>query len=92
MVRIRRTGKHFDIGEALPRHARERHSAPVEHPFQGHPETDVIFMTEKTGFRTDCDVPLSSGTPQQAHNSRRHDWWPKTHRLSRAAQGAGGLA
>jgi ribosomal subunit interface protein len=67
MMHIRITGKQIVIGEALPYHVRQRVSAAVEKHFDRDAETNVTFTKERTGFRADCTVHLSSGKTIQAH-------------------------
>jgi ribosomal subunit interface protein len=51
----------------LPYHVRQRVSAAVEKHFDRDAETNVTFTKERTGFRADCTVHLSSGKTIQAH-------------------------
>jgi ribosomal subunit interface protein len=67
MMHIRIAGKQIEIGEALPQHVRERLSAAVEKYFDRDAEASVTFIKERTGFRADCAVHLSSGASMQAH-------------------------
>jgi ribosomal subunit interface protein len=69
MMHIRIAGKQIEIGEALPQHVRERLSAAVEKHFDRDAEANVTFIKERTGFRADCKVHLSSGTSMQAHGT-----------------------
>lgn len=64
---IRVTGKHVEIGEALPEHVRTRLSAAVEKYFDRSAEANVIFAKERNNFRADCTVHLSSGVVMPAH-------------------------
>ena len=68
-MHIRITGKQIVIGEALPHRVRERVSAAVEKHFDRDAETNVTFTRERTGFRADCTVHLSSGKTIQAHGA-----------------------
>jgi ribosomal subunit interface protein len=67
MMNIRIAGKQIEIGEALPQFVRERLSAAVEKHFDRDAEANVTFIKERTGFRVDCTVHLSSGSSMQAH-------------------------
>src|SRR5258706_3721109 len=67
MMHIRVTGKQIVIGEALPHRVREKVSTAVEKHFDRDAETNVTFTRERTGFRADCTVHLSSGKTIQAH-------------------------
>jgi len=69
MMHIRITGKQIVIGEALPHRVRERVSTAVEKLFDRDAETNVTFTRERTGFRADCMVHLSSGKTIQAHGT-----------------------
>jgi len=69
MMHIRITGKQLQVGEALPQHVRERLSAAVGKHFERDAEANVTFAKERTGFRADCMVHLSSGMRMQAHGT-----------------------
>jgi ribosomal subunit interface protein len=69
MMHIRIAGKQIEIGEALPQYVRERLSAAVEKHFDRDAEASVTFNKERTGFRADCTVHLSSGSSMQAHGT-----------------------
>ena len=69
MMHIRITGKQIVIGEALPHRVREKVSTAVETLFDRDAETNVTFTRERTGFRADCMVHLSSGKTIQAHGT-----------------------
>ena len=69
MMHIRITGKQIVIGEALPHRVRERVSTAVEKLFDRDADTNVTFTRERTGFRADCMVHLSSGKTIQAHGT-----------------------
>jgi ribosomal subunit interface protein len=69
MMHIRITGKQIVIGEALPHRVREKVSTAVEKLFDRDAETNVTFTKERTGFRADCTVHLSSGRTIQAHGA-----------------------
>jgi ribosomal subunit interface protein len=69
MMQIRVAGKQIEIGEALPQHVRETLPAAVEKHFDRDAEANVTFIKERTGFRADCNVHLSSGASMQAHGT-----------------------
>ncbi|HXJ03249.1 MAG TPA: ribosome-associated translation inhibitor RaiA [Micropepsaceae bacterium] len=69
MMHIRVAGKQIEIGEALPQYVRERLPAAVEKHFDRDAEASVTFIKERTGFRADCTVHLSSGSSMQAHGT-----------------------
>jgi len=69
MMNIRVTGKRIEIGEALPRHVREKLTAAVAKHFDRPAQANVSFMKERKGFRADCMVHLSSGALLHAHAS-----------------------
>ena len=69
MMHIRITGKQIVIGEALPHRVREKVSTAVEKHFDRDAETNVTFTKERTGFRANCTVHLSSGRTLQAHGA-----------------------
>lgn len=72
MMHIRIAGKQIEIGEALPQQVREKLSAAVEKHFDRDAEANVTFTKERTGFRADCTVHLSSGASMQAHGMAEH--------------------
>ena len=69
MMNIRVTGKQFEIGEALPKHVRVRLSAAILKHSDRAAQANVSFMKERTGFRADCTVHLTSGALLHAHAS-----------------------
>ena len=69
MMQIRVAGKQIEIGEALPEHVRETLQTAVEKHFDRDAEANVTFIKERTGFRADCTVHLSSGASMQAHGT-----------------------
>ncbi len=69
MMNIRVAGKQIEIGQALPEHVRDRLSAAVAKHFDRPAQANVTFMRERSGFRADCMVHLSSGALMQAHAS-----------------------
>jgi ribosome hibernation promoting factor len=68
-MQIRIAGKQIEIGEALPEHVRSRLSAAVGKHFDRDAEANVTFVRERTGFRADCALHLSSGAKLQAHGT-----------------------
>jgi ribosomal subunit interface protein len=69
MIEIRVSGKQIEVGEALPQQVRTRLSAAVSKHFDRDAEANVIFAKERTGFRADCSVHLSSRTSMQARGT-----------------------
>jgi ribosomal subunit interface protein len=69
MMQIRIAGKQMEIGEALPSHVRTRLSVAVGKHFDRDAEASVTFARERTGFRADCTLHLSSGVSLQSHGS-----------------------
>jgi len=68
-MQIRIAGKHIEIGEALPERVRSKLSAAVEKYFDRAAEAHVTFGKERTGFKAECTVHLSSGAVMQAHGT-----------------------
>jgi len=68
-MQIRIAGKQIEIGEALPQRVRQRLSATVGKHFDRDAEASVTFMRERTEFRADCSVHLSSGAFMQARGT-----------------------
>jgi len=69
MMQIRIAAKQFDIGEALPEKVRAKLTAAISKHFDRAAEAQVTFGKERTTFRADCSVHLSSGTTMQSHGS-----------------------
>jgi len=69
MMQIRIAAKQLDIGEALPEKVRAKLGAAVSKHFDRDAEAHVTFARERTAFRADCSVHLSSGTTMQAHGT-----------------------
>jgi len=69
MMQIRIAAKQFDIGEALPEKVRTKLTTAISKHFDRDAEAHVTFAKERGGFRTDCNVHLSSGTTMQAHGT-----------------------
>jgi ribosome hibernation promoting factor len=67
MMQIRIAAKQFDIGEALPETVRTKLTTAISKHFDRDAEAHVTFVKERTGFRADCNVHLSTGTTMQAH-------------------------
>ena len=66
---IRVSGKHIEIGQALPEHVRKELPAAIEKHFGQSSEANVVFAKEGNSFRADCTIHLSSGTTFQAHGA-----------------------
>ena len=66
-MNIRVSGKRVEIGQALPQRVRDRLTAAVAKHFDRPAQANVTFMKERTGFRADCMVHLSSGALMHAH-------------------------
>lgn len=66
---IRVTGKHIEIGQALPDYVRKELPAAIRKYFGQGAEANVVFVKERTSFRADCTIHLSSGTTFQAHGA-----------------------
>jgi len=69
MMNIRVSGKHIEIGQALPQHVRDRLATAVAKHFDRPAQANVTFMKERAHFRADCMVHLSSGALMHAHAS-----------------------
>jgi len=60
-MKLRVSGKQFEIGEALPEKVRKRLEMAVGKHFDGGAESSVVFSREGFGFRADCTTHLDSG-------------------------------
>ena len=69
MMQIRIAGKQIEIGEALPSHVRSKLAASVEKYFDRNAEANVTFARERTAFRADCTLHLSSGVSLQSRGT-----------------------
>lgn len=65
-MQVRVSGKHFEIGEALPEQVRTRLEAAINKHFDRGSSASVVFSKERTGFHVDCNVHLDSGGIMQA--------------------------
>jgi len=68
-MQIRIAGKQIEIGGALPERVRTKLAAAVEKYFDRAAEAHVTFAKERTGFKAECTVHLSSGAVMQAHGT-----------------------
>ena len=69
MMQIRIAAKQIDIGQTLPEKVRAKLGAAVSKHFDRDAEAHVTFARERTAFRADCSVHLSSGRTMQAHGT-----------------------
>lgn len=60
-MKVRVSGKHLEIGEALPEKVRIRVSSVIEKHFKGGAEATVVFSQEGPGYRADCTTHLDAG-------------------------------
>ena len=60
-MKIQISGKHIEIGEALPKRVREKLESVVGKHFDGGAESHVVFSREGPEFRADCTTHLDSG-------------------------------
>ncbi len=60
-MKVRVSGKQFEIGEVLPEKVRKRLEGVVGKHFDGGAESNVVFSHEGFGFRADCTTHLDSG-------------------------------
>lgn len=63
---VRVSGKHLEIGEALPEQVRKRLQSVIGKHFDGGADTHVVFSHEGAGFRADCSTHLDSGVVLKA--------------------------
>ena len=60
-MQILTTGKNLDIGEALRGHIETRLAGNVDKYFDGAVRAHVVVERQKSSFRTECTVHLSTG-------------------------------
>jgi ribosomal subunit interface protein len=65
-MQIRVSGKHMEVGEALPEQVRTRLAAAIEKHFDRGSSASVVFSKERTGFHAECTLHLDSGMVMQA--------------------------
>ena len=68
-MKLRVSGKQFEVGEVLPEKVRTRLQTVVGKHFDGGAETSVVFSHEGTGFRADCTTHLDSGIVLKAEGT-----------------------
>ncbi len=79
-MRVRVSGKQFQIGETLPAGVRARLEAAVSKHFDGGAEAKVVFSHDGPFFRADCTLHLDSRTILTAQGDG-----PDAHRAFDAA-------
>jgi ribosomal subunit interface protein len=60
-MKVRVSGKQFEIGEVLPEQVKKRLQTVVGKHFDGGAESNVVFSHEGSGFRVDCTTHLDAG-------------------------------
>jgi ribosomal subunit interface protein len=68
-MNVRVSGKHTEIGGALPEQVRKRLESVIGKLFDGGSESHVVFSHEGTGFRADCTTHLDSGVVIKAEGT-----------------------
>lgn len=66
-MRVRVSGKHIDVGEALRSRIDDELTAGVGKYFERGGDAEVVVSRDGHGFRADCTVTLASGHNLQAH-------------------------
>jgi ribosomal subunit interface protein len=79
-MRVRVSGKQFQIGETLPAGVRARLEAAVAKHFDGGAEAKVVFSHDGPFYRADCVLHLDSRTVLSAQGEG-----PDAHRAFDAA-------
>jgi len=65
-MKVRVSGKQFEIGEALSSQVRTRLEAAIGKVFDRGADANVVFSHEGPGFRVDCTTHLDSGVVLKA--------------------------
>ncbi|MDR1828092.1 MAG: ribosome-associated translation inhibitor RaiA [Methylobacteriaceae bacterium] len=65
-MKIRASGKNFDIGESLRGQVEDRFTSLIDKYLDGKGSAQTLFSREGSGFRCDCRILLSSGTVLEA--------------------------
>jgi len=68
-MKLRVSGKHLEIGSALPEVVRKRLELVVRKHFDGGAESNVVFSHEGPGYRADCTTHLDSGIVMKAEGT-----------------------
>jgi ribosomal subunit interface protein len=66
-MRIRTSGKHVDLGEALRARIDDELKAAIGRYFERGGDAEVVMSRDGHGFRADCTVSLASGQLLQSH-------------------------
>ena len=66
-MQILTTGKNLDIGEALRNRIETRLTGNLAKYFDGTVRAHVVVELQKSRFRTDCTLHLSTGLTLQSH-------------------------
>lgn len=66
-MQILTTGKNLDIGDALRSRIEERLAGNVAKYFDGTVRAHVVVERQKSSFRTECTLHLTTGLTLQAH-------------------------
>jgi len=68
-MKLRVSGKQFEVGDALPEMVRKRLESVVGKLFDGGAESSVVFSHEGPWFRADCTTHLDSGVVLKSEGS-----------------------
>ncbi|ODN69369.1 ribosome hibernation-promoting factor, HPF/YfiA family [Methylobrevis pamukkalensis] len=71
-MNLRITGKNVDIGQALREHIEAKISEALGKYFDGGYTGHVVVEREGSGYASDCNIHLDTGTVLQAHG-RSHE-------------------
>lgn len=71
---LRVTGKNLDIGESLRQHVSEKVEGMVARYFNGTVSGQVVISRDGSGFRSDCNLRLSSGVSLHAEGAAREPY------------------
>ena len=66
-MRVRTSGKHVDLGEALRARIDDELKAAIARYFERGGDAEVVMSRDGHGFRADCTVSLASGQILQSH-------------------------
>jgi ribosomal subunit interface protein len=66
-MRVRVSGKHVDVGDALRARVDDELSAAIGKYFERGGDAEVVISRDGHGFRADCAVTLASGQNLQSH-------------------------
>jgi ribosomal subunit interface protein len=82
-MRVRVSGKHVDVGDALRARVDDELTAGIGKYFERGGDAEVVVSRDGHGFRADCTVTLASGHGLQSHGQGGDAHAAFSHALSK---------